>query len=149
MKTMQLYMISKHDDWLWDSRWVTIWIVAEVNTGIVAGSIPATRACFRALMGNHATSGHDQQKRVTPLSLTTIGSNRRSWRMMANAQRLSLAAAGIPISELPRALVGQEDDIYELLPVESRDLVRGTGSTEDSGQVGGFQRDPERPRRGC
>lgn len=92
IKSVHLYQMATYDDFLWDSRYVTIWATAELNTGIVAGSIPAVKPCVNPLFGQ-PTCGHDKRNKITPLSLTTFGSHRRSWRLLTSAQRLSLVAS--------------------------------------------------------
>ncbi|SPO00298.1 related to integral membrane protein [Cephalotrichum gorgonifer] len=54
---------GKLGDWLWDSRNITIWTVVEMNTGIVAGSLPCLRPLFKRFFasvygkGSRKTSG--------------------------------------------------------------------------------------------
>lgn len=131
IKTIHLYQMADYEDFLWDSQYITIWVVAELNTGIVAGSIPATRPCFSALVGR-TPCGQDKQNKITPFSLTTIGSHRRSWRILASAQRSSLlASSGVSSggSELPSDLevVVEDGHLYELVE---------TGIGDDGGSSG-------------
>lgn len=119
IKTIHLYQMADYEDFLWDSQYITIWVVAELNTGIVAGSIPATRPCVRALVGR-TPCRKDKQNKITPFSLTTIGSHRRSWRILPSAQRSSLvASSGVSSgdSELPSNLevVVEDGHLYELV----------------------------------
>lgn len=123
IKTVHLYQMAKYDDFLWDSRYVTIWAVAELNTGIVAGSIPAVKALFW-----HTTCGQNGQNKITPLTLTTFGSHRRSWRIPASAQRSSLVAAwDVSGSQSPSNVVVEDSHLYEL--VETGD-DGGSGSSD-------------------
>lgn len=50
-KTVHLYNLGNSSDWLWDSRNISIWHVVELNTGVVAGSLPAVRPLFRGVLG--------------------------------------------------------------------------------------------------
>lgn len=50
-KTVYLYNLGHYSDWLWDSRNISIWHVVELNTGIVAGTLPAIRPLFRGILG--------------------------------------------------------------------------------------------------
>jgi hypothetical protein len=48
------YLVNygKTGDWLWDSRSITIWTVAECNVGIVAGNLPCLKPLFRTILGS-------------------------------------------------------------------------------------------------
>lgn len=56
IKTVHLYYIGNNSDWLWDSHKISIWHVVELNTGVVAGSLPAIRPLFREDLGAAAGS---------------------------------------------------------------------------------------------
>jgi hypothetical protein len=43
---------GKQGDLLWDSKGLTIWFMAEFNTGIIAGSIPALKPVFKSILVN-------------------------------------------------------------------------------------------------
>lgn len=86
VKTVHLYQMVSYEDFLWDSQYISMWVVAELNTGIAAGSIPAIRPWFRRLLGP-TVSGQEGQNKITPFSLTTVGSQRRSWRILSAGQR--------------------------------------------------------------
>lgn len=51
IEAVYLYNLGKYSDWLWDSRNISIWHVVELNTGIVAGCVPAIRPLFRGVLG--------------------------------------------------------------------------------------------------
>lgn len=41
---------GKTGDFLWDSRGLSVWFIAEFNTGIIAGSIPALKPVFKRVL---------------------------------------------------------------------------------------------------
>lgn len=43
---------GKLGDWLWDSRNLTIWVVVELNVGIIAGTLPCLRPIFKSFLGS-------------------------------------------------------------------------------------------------
>ncbi|ETN37705.1 uncharacterized protein HMPREF1541_07328 [Cyphellophora europaea CBS 101466] len=43
---------GKTGDFLWDSRDLCIWFVAEFNTGIIAGSFPSLKPLFKTILDN-------------------------------------------------------------------------------------------------
>jgi hypothetical protein len=52
-------------DWLWDSRYLTIWTVVECNIAIVAGSLPCLKPLFVTILGStygRGTGGLPQQQ---------------------------------------------------------------------------------------
>lgn len=139
IKTIHLYQLANYDDWLWDSHSVTIWVVVEVNTGIVAGSIPAIKPLVVALVGNKSC-GQDKQKRSTVFSLTTIGSHRRSWRMLSSSHRQVLVDSGVASGGVPSNLVVEDGLMYELGEFDSqsrrlKDTIGGDGTSSNTAGI--------------
>ncbi|KAH7130877.1 hypothetical protein EDB81DRAFT_905479 [Dactylonectria macrodidyma] len=58
---------GKLGDWLWDSRNLTIWVVIELNVGIIAGTLPCLRPIFKSFLGSIYGTG----SRKTPALGTT------------------------------------------------------------------------------
>lgn len=54
IKTVYLYNLGNHSDWLWDSRNISIWHAVELNKGVVARSLPVMRPLFRGVLGGSA-----------------------------------------------------------------------------------------------
>ncbi|KAF9879174.1 hypothetical protein CkaCkLH20_03407 [Colletotrichum karsti] len=52
VKSVYIVNYGKLGDVLWDSRNITIWTVAEMNIGIVAGSLPTLRPLFKRFLGS-------------------------------------------------------------------------------------------------
>lgn len=59
-----LLSYGKTGDWLWDSRNLTIWTVAECNIGNVAGNLPCLKPLFRVVLGS--TYGRGSRKTTAP-----------------------------------------------------------------------------------
>lgn len=43
---------KKHNDWLWDTQYLTTWSVLETNVGIIAASLPSLRPLFKKFLGS-------------------------------------------------------------------------------------------------
>lgn len=75
---------GKTGDWLWDSRNLTIWTVAECNVGIVAGNLPCLKPIFRTVLG----STYGRGSRKTPSNYLSRpygpGTNNRSSKPYAS-----------------------------------------------------------------
>jgi hypothetical protein len=52
---------GKAGDFLWDSRGLSIWFVAEFNTGIIAGSMPALKPLFKSIFESTYFKGLSQR----------------------------------------------------------------------------------------
>lgn len=52
---------GKAGDFLWDSRGLTIWFMAEFNTGIMAGSIPTLRPVFKSVLASTYIKGRSRR----------------------------------------------------------------------------------------
>lgn len=63
IKSVYLYNLGNYSDWLWDARNITIWNVTELNTGIVAGSLPAIRPLFRQF--SEQSEGRENAYRIS------------------------------------------------------------------------------------
>ncbi|GFF41004.1 hypothetical protein IFM58399_06117 [Aspergillus lentulus] len=44
-------------DFLWDYTDLTIWVVVECNTGIIAGSLPTLKPLFKQVLGSYGSQG--------------------------------------------------------------------------------------------
>jgi hypothetical protein len=77
-------------DFLWDSRNITIWTAAEVNVGIMGGSMPALRPLFKRILG----STYGRGSRKTPASGTNFQSNPQTSRSGKHWQSLSSGRKG-------------------------------------------------------
>ncbi|OXV07189.1 hypothetical protein Egran_05048 [Elaphomyces granulatus] len=66
IKFFKLSQYGKEGDFLWDSTSLTIWIVVETNTGIIAGSLPALKPIFKKVLQSYGSGsrsyGHDSHK---------------------------------------------------------------------------------------
>ncbi|KAI8937113.1 hypothetical protein NX059_006327 [Plenodomus lindquistii] len=62
---------GRSGDWMWDSRNLTIWAVAECNVGIVAGNLPCLKPMFRTILGS--TYGRGSRKTSEPYLSTPYG----------------------------------------------------------------------------
>jgi len=60
VKLTYLPNYGKTGDWLWDSRNITIWTIAECNIGIIAGNLPCLKPIFRTVLGS--TYGRGSRK---------------------------------------------------------------------------------------
>ncbi|KAH7127010.1 hypothetical protein B0J11DRAFT_291617 [Dendryphion nanum] len=58
---------GKTGDWLWDSKYLTIFTVVESNVGIIAGNLPCLKPLFRSVLGS--TYGRGTRK-TTPKYLS-------------------------------------------------------------------------------
>lgn len=65
VKIPYLVNYGKTGDWLWDSREISIWTIAECNTGIVAANMPAMRPLFKRLLGG-TSFGRSGASQPTP-----------------------------------------------------------------------------------
>ena len=52
---------GKAGDFLWDSRGLSVWFMAEFNTGIIAGSMPALKPLFKRILDSSYIKGRSQQ----------------------------------------------------------------------------------------
>ncbi|KAG6359417.1 hypothetical protein INS49_012938 [Diaporthe citri] len=75
IKRVYLYNLGNYSDWLWDSRNISIWHVVELNTGVVAGSLPAMRPLFRGVLGG---STWDRQHHNVYLRSSQLGTTASS-----------------------------------------------------------------------
>ncbi|KAI9163138.1 integral membrane [Paramyrothecium foliicola] len=77
---------GKMGDFLWDSRNITIWTAAELNVGIIAGSLPTLRPLFKRILG----STYGKGSRKTPASGVTYNSHahasrsKKHWRSFSS-----------------------------------------------------------------
>lgn len=115
IRLAHLYSMASYNDFLWDSGPVTIWVAAELNTGIVAGSVPAIKPCVLVMIG-HKSREQNRPKRTLSSSVTTIGSHRPSWRILAGEQRDSflLASSSSSGRRPPLNVVLEDGHMYEL-----------------------------------
>lgn len=76
-----MYNLGHYSDWLWDSRNISIWHVVELNTGIVAGILPAIRPLFRGILGSSAWDRKHQNVylRSSQLRTTAFSSKKGTW----------------------------------------------------------------------
>lgn len=70
---------GKAGDFLWDSRGLSIWFVAEFNTGIIAGSMPALKPLFKSILDSAYFKGMTQRYGYGNNTGNAAGSNRRSF----------------------------------------------------------------------
>ncbi|ROW00760.1 hypothetical protein VMCG_06495 [Cytospora schulzeri] len=92
IKTVFLYNLGSNSDWLWDSRNITIWNVVELNTGIVAGSLPAIWPLFRRSLGGVGSSSSRGQlrsayRKSSQPGNSTFASRRSVWFKISGVQR--------------------------------------------------------------
>ncbi|KAH9871791.1 hypothetical protein J1614_006048 [Plenodomus biglobosus] len=71
IKLSYLTNYGRSGDWLWDSRNLTIWTVAECNVGIVAGNLPSLKPIFRTILGS--TYGRGSRKASQPYGAGLYG----------------------------------------------------------------------------
>lgn len=50
LKVPEILNFGKRGDFLWYTKDFTIWFMAELNTGIIAGSMPAMKPLFRIML---------------------------------------------------------------------------------------------------
>ena len=73
VKTSYIARYGVRDDYLWDTRQITIWSVVEATIGIIAGSLPPLKPLFKSVIGstrryasgrtpNHHSTGTGVQK---------------------------------------------------------------------------------------
>ncbi|RJE23971.1 hypothetical protein PHISCL_03677 [Aspergillus sclerotialis] len=73
-------------DFLWDYTELTIWIVVECNTGIIAGSLPTLKPLFKKALGTYGSSKTRQytssrQYRLRSLSRSVPSGTQRHSRV--------------------------------------------------------------------
>lgn len=80
-KTVYLHNLGNYSDWLWDSRNISIWHVVELNTGIVAGTLPAVRPLFRGILGGSTWDREHQNVylRSSQLRTTAFSGRKSTW----------------------------------------------------------------------
>ncbi|KAF4983407.1 hypothetical protein FZEAL_1136 [Fusarium zealandicum] len=62
IKVCYLANYGKYGDVLWDSRYIIIWAVVELNVGIVGGTLPSLRPLFKQYLGSY----YGKNSRHTP-----------------------------------------------------------------------------------
>lgn len=119
---------GRSGDWLWDSRNLTIWTVAECNVGIVAGNLPCLKPIFRTILG----STYGRGSRKTPSNYYSRpygpGTNRRSSKPYA-----SLGSNKTQDGEF-KSFPGKGGDTYMLTTIDANKekLSSGRNSTDQS-----------------
>ncbi|KAF4222195.1 hypothetical protein CNMCM8980_010508 [Aspergillus fumigatiaffinis] len=58
-------------DFLWDYTDLTIWVVVECNTGIIAGSLPTLKPLFKQVLGSYGSQGSHSRSRTRNYSRGT------------------------------------------------------------------------------
>lgn len=94
IKTVYLYNLGNYSDWLWDSRNISIWHVVELNTEIVAGSLPAIRPLFRGVLGGSTWDREHQNvylRSNQPRTTASSGKKGTWFRAVTRGRGLSAA----------------------------------------------------------
>lgn len=119
IKTVYLYNLGNYSDWLWDSRNISIWHVVELNTGVIAGSLPAMRPLFRGVLGGSIWDHehHNFYLRGSQLG-TTASSGRKSTWLRAVTKGRGSGATDETNSERAFNAGGKDQDGNEPEPYE-------------------------------
>lgn len=78
IKTVYLYIVGDYNDWLWDSRFITLWSIVEINLGIIAGSVPTLRPILIWISGEGTSQRSLKKTLGPPISILTIGRKGRN-----------------------------------------------------------------------
>ena len=70
----------KHDDWLWDTQYLTTWTVLEMNVGIIAASLPSLRPLFKKFLGTMYGAGSKPKAYYAGGSL---GRSKKNWQNLS------------------------------------------------------------------
>ncbi|KAI1331378.1 hypothetical protein F5Y16DRAFT_395264 [Xylariaceae sp. FL0255] len=77
VKLAYLVNYGKIGDTLWDDRNITIWIVTETNTGIIAGSLPSLRLLAKHVLGSTACNTNSNRRYVSSYGKSTTRKSSR------------------------------------------------------------------------
>jgi hypothetical protein len=132
---------GKAGDLLWDSRDLSIWFVAEFNTGIVAGSMPALKPLFKTIFestylksrsqgygyANNSGTGPSQQRSYPSKGFNTLHNKERiPTHDQFDDGDGSASQRGLVTDTKPIALgVIRKDITTTVTPVDSTHNVRG------------------------
>jgi hypothetical protein len=137
---------GKAGDLLWDSRDLSIWFVAEFNTGIVAGSMPALKPLFKTILestylkgrshgygyeGHSGAGGSLQQRSFASKGFNTLRDKERSPAQdqldyQFDDRDGSASQRGLVTDTKPIALgVIRKDVTTTVMPVDLTHPVRG------------------------
>ncbi|KAH8666467.1 hypothetical protein BX600DRAFT_274213 [Xylariales sp. PMI_506] len=75
IKAVYITNYGKTGDFLWDSANLTIWIAAELNTGIIAACLPCLKPLFKAVLDSSARYGSSHKKTDGGYQLRVYGPN--------------------------------------------------------------------------
>lgn len=96
VKSAYLLNYGAKTDPLWQTRNITIWNVAELNVGIIAGSLPTLRPLFPGFLGGTNTSsyGHMKGSYAKESRRGTLMPNRNNWLNLSSERNIVLNGNG-------------------------------------------------------
>jgi hypothetical protein len=120
VKVSYLPNYGKKGDFLWDSRYITIWVATELNVAVTAASLPCLKPLFTTFLGStySGTRGSNNIRRC----------EWKSWYTLTNGERSSARADMIESISSQAAL--------ELENFQSHAFVHNeSGTTTEIGQA--------------
>jgi len=126
VKTSYLVNYGKTGDFLWDSANLTIWVVTECNTGIIAACLPCLKPMFKRILEKSSWmyGSSRSNNRTNNHSLHTFGPH----QVRGSKYQSSVTASHITSKSAKVQLEGMGDNLSEesILPLQTNAITKTT-----------------------
>ncbi|KAI1654375.1 hypothetical protein F4813DRAFT_371585 [Daldinia decipiens] len=146
VKAVFISNYGKTGDFLWDSANLTIWIVVETNTGIIAASLPCIKPMFKTMLHSSLRYGSYRKKDAYNLHGYAHGTGPKESNHSHSQTRTEVDAQRVAIPKSLATNICEES----ILTQKTNEITKPTAVTidrsgEESGEISGWHEDyPER-----
>ncbi|KAI8314782.1 hypothetical protein K4K59_002296 [Colletotrichum sp. SAR11_240] len=129
VKSVYIVNYGKLGDVLWDSRNITIWTVAEMNVGIIAGSLATLRPIFKRFLGSMYGKGSKSPSGAGYYARKELRSE--TWKALSSSEEAINASEGHELGRITHTAMAVREGMegHSMANDESRNSGGGITKT--------------------
>ncbi|EQB47027.1 hypothetical protein CGLO_13878 [Colletotrichum gloeosporioides Cg-14] len=129
VKSVYIVNYGKLGDVLWDSRNITIWTVAEMNVGIIAGSLATLRPMFKRFLGSMYGKGSKSPSGAGYYARRELRSE--TWKALSSSEEAINASEGHELGRITHTATAVKEEVerHRVANDESRNSGGGITKT--------------------